>query len=183
MSTRKDFSVVALLQPPYRPKRHVNCRFPSHSSFFPFFFFLLSKAHRWSIHPHTQPRFDVRPDTLIDRGIYFFSYLSSHCPPLSHLFSFFHSLPPFNLDIRSPFSRFLLLKKRSPPLRFSPWNDLFIHPLSPIPAALYPRIQEGEAGPLVSPFCFPFLFRAVVQIVARLSPAQWRRRGYQEIAF
>lgn len=26
--------------------------------------------------------------------------------------------------------------------------------------------------PLLSPFCFPFLFRAVVQIVARLSPAQ-----------
>lgn len=174
MSTRKDFSVVALLQPPYRPKRHVDCRFSSHSSFFPFFFFLLSKAHRWSIHPHTQPRFDVRPDTLIDRGIYFFSYLSSHCPPLSHLFSFFHSLPP-SLPLTSTSFTVLSLppsQKTLPPLRFSPWNDLFIHPLSPILAALYPRIQEGEAGPLVSPFCFPFLFRAVVQIVARLSPAQ-----------
>lgn len=163
MSTRKDFSVVALLQPPYRPKRHVDCRFPSHSSFFPFFFFLLSKAHRWSIHPHTQPRFDVRPDTLIDRGIYFFSYLSSHCPPLSHLFSFFHSLPPFNLDIRSPFSRFLLLKKRSPlsvSLRGTTSSSTHYHRSSPLFIPESKRERRGRSFPhFVSLFSSARLYR------------------------
>lgn len=158
MSTRKDFSVVALLQPPYRPKRHVDCRFPSHSSFFPFFFFLLSKAHRWSIHPHTQPRFDVRPDTLIDRGIYFFSYLSSHCPPLSHLFSFFHSLPPslpltstsVHRSLASSFS------KNAPP---SPFLSVE-RPLHP-PTITDPRRSlspnpRGRGGAARFPILFPF---------------------------
>lgn len=166
MSTRKDFSVVALLQPPYRPKRHVDCRFPSHSSFFPFFFFLLSKAHRWSIHPHTQPRFDVRPDTLIDRGIYFFSYLSSHCPPLSHLFSFFHSLPPFLPLTSTSVHRSLAssFSKNAPPLsvslRGTTSSSTHYHRSSPLFIPESKRERRGRSFPhFVSLFSSARLYR------------------------
>lgn len=155
MSTRKDFSVVALLQPPYRPKRHVDCRFPSHSSFFPFFFFCYPR-HTGGPSTHTHSHaltFDRTRLSIAE----FISFRISPVIVLLYLtFSAFStpSLPLTSTSVhRSLASSF---SKNAPP---SPFLSVE-RPLHP-PTITDPRRSlspnpRGRGGAARFPILFPF---------------------------